>query len=93
MRQLRRQQQQQHTIQNRNTTPTNINVHVRAGVLDELKVLSEMQSREVYAGKKLMTKANMERQNKVLVQRNHPQTRRSKMSVRPNGIYNNRKNC
>ncbi|CAG2107531.1 unnamed protein product [Medioppia subpectinata] len=93
MRALKRQQQQQQSLANRNTTQTNINVHIRTGVLDELKVLSAQQSREVCGQKSLMTKSNMDRQNKVLVQRNKPQTRRAKMTLRPNGIYNNRKNC
>ena len=64
-----------------------------AAVLDELHVLNEMQSREVSQLKKVMTKSGLDRQNKVLVQRNKPQNRRSKMAVRPNGIYNNRNKC
>jgi len=52
-----------------------------------------MQSQEVAQIQKLMTKSNMDRQNKVVFQRNRPQNRRAKMSLRPNGIYNNRKNC
>ena len=64
-----------------------------AVVLDELHVLNEMQTNEVSQMNKLLTKCSIDRHNKALVQRNRPQNRRSKMAVRPNGIYNNRNKC
>jgi hypothetical protein len=85
-RQTRRRRQQQN-IQNRNNNQNNINLHMRAVVLDELHVLSSMQNREVAQIQKLMTKSNMDRQNKVVFQRNRPQNRRAKMAMRPNGIF------
>jgi hypothetical protein len=85
-RQTRRRRQQQN-IQNRNNNQNNVNLHMRAVVLDELHVLSSMQNREVAQIQKLMTKSNMDRQNKVVFQRNRPQNRRAKMAMRPNGIF------
>ncbi|XP_054164557.1 tumor protein p53-inducible nuclear protein 1-like [Oppia nitens] len=92
LRQLRRQQQQH--LQSRNTNQNTVNSFLRTGILDELNVLSTMQRQEVTQMRKSLTKANMDRQNKVLsLTNNRPDTKRSKMSVRPNGIYNNRKHC
>lgn len=56
-------------------------------------VLTSMQKSQTAHCQKFITKNRLERQNKVVYQTNRPQIRKIKMAIRPNGVYNNRKNC